>query len=148
MHLIQDGYTQKAHIAAVPGLYPALDLEFRPALVEERSVLIDFGKTERDKKKVRAFSYQFLASHIQSWSIDAKVTPENVAKLRPLLYDRIENIVFGYDVGDSAEGTDANSEDEATAEMNRLIEAGNLAKEAVETGRSIGAVAEERNEKN
>ena len=113
---IPDGYTESAYIKGEERIHGEFRFEYRPMLVEERSLLYS-DPVERlpddAKLKKRAAA---VASRIQSWSLrDGKGQPvavnvETFLRLRAPLFWRVLNVVMGVDAGDldpEAEAADA-----------------------------------------
>lgn len=102
---IEDGYTQKGYIAAVPGLFDALRFEFRPLVATDQSAHAKEEKKFSGPAWAR-FAADFMAKRIVSW--DAKKQDESpvplrgpeVAKIQPALFGRLYGILNGTDASD------------------------------------------------
>ena len=60
---IEDGYTRSHRVEAVPGLHPAVEVSFRPAVERERK-RYDAALATRDAEKVEAFEADLIARHV------------------------------------------------------------------------------------
>src|SRR5687768_6885174 len=91
---IDDGHTEDRFLAAVPGLHPAVRLKVRPATNAERRAYAN-SLTPRDPKAAQLASAKFVDAHVVDWDLPRDKTPENLAKLRPALWNRIFDVVVG-----------------------------------------------------
>jgi hypothetical protein len=140
---IHDGYTQEGYIADVPRLHGALRFAYRPSLVEERSQLADLAARVRSQAYDRYLA-TFIADKLVSWDLqdcngaDVPIAAESILRLQPELFGKLHGVVLGRQASDldPCWPTDAES---------RLFEAET---EAALTGRTIGEVREEQDEKN
>ena len=99
---IDDGYQEKQLIRGEEGLYPSVWITFRPLTTSEVSEWtqeID-GKKSVDIKKITA---RGINDHIVSWDLDRDPNPKDILKLKPALFDRIFNLLWGYAAGDEQE---------------------------------------------
>ena len=136
--ILNDGYTEKGIIKAVPRLHGELNFSFRPMSIEQ---FADYGRasdgvTGRRWRQVQA---EVLARHLMSWSeidagLPAPITAARILKLKPRLFVRLFDIVTGNDVPD--EQPDQSEEDIGATAADLL--------KAAETGRSVREIREER----
>lgn len=99
---IDDGYSEPARVNEVPGLYPAVEFEFRPMLTTEIkrwSQEVRAAKTPDQEVKVTS---KWLAKKILSWSFEGEPTEERMAKLRPALWNRLFAVISGTEAHDGA----------------------------------------------
>lgn len=99
VNYIDDGYTEDGYIAAAPGFHGPLEFTYRPALAETRDKLNRAGQA--DVAKGHKEARDELAQLIKKWSLvdragaEVKCTPANLARLRPMLQDKLYGIVTG-----------------------------------------------------
>lgn len=93
---IEDGFTRKHAIDAVPGLHPAVEVVFRPAVERERKKY-DAALATRDVEKVEAFENDLIARHVQyingnppGWWKD------KLPRLHPVVRATLLNLVLSY----------------------------------------------------
>lgn len=99
---VGDGYEEPGFIAAVENLHPELTFTFRPLTAEELGdhTASTAHADERGKRKVVADK---LAKKLVSWSLvdqhnnPVSVSAENMLKLKPRVFARLFEIVWGYD---------------------------------------------------
>jgi hypothetical protein len=110
---LADGYTQPGFLKGVPNLFEDLRFTFRPAVVEERSqILTGYSSSKADAfdRKVA----QFLAQKIKSWDVvdqyeqDVAVSAAAILRLPPELFQKVWQVVGGFEACD----TDPNWPDE------------------------------------
>lgn len=92
---IGDGYDLKGRIAAIPGLYPELRFTYRPALFEERNA---FVVQSGDKDKRTKATTDLVLKHVSEWNATPSGKPagSDVPRLKPLLLDRLVDVIVGY----------------------------------------------------
>jgi hypothetical protein len=140
---ITDGYTEEAYIAAVPGLFDALEFKYRPYTYEERERLAaTIAKTKDD---VRTLAYLRAAvARIVEWSHqDAARQPlavalANLRTMRPAKANRVVDIVMGYGASDINPKWDDATVDNT---LDNLLE-------AAATGAPVAVVQQAGDEKN
>jgi hypothetical protein len=138
-----DGYTQCGFIAAVPLVHGALRFTYRPALVEERSQLGDAARQLRSQLYDR-HAAAFTAHKIVEWDLaDSRgravpVSAEALLRLQPDLFVRLHKIVAGWMATDVDPAWPRDTKDRALEDQ----------LESALTGRSVGEVRQERDEKN
>lgn len=108
---ISDGYTERGTVAAVPGIYPAVKLTWRPMLIEQ---LVAYYKASEKASalQLRQICAKLLADHIVTWDLkDARggTVPVSVASMLRLK-DRLFNRLFG--VVSTQEAPDSLPEDD------------------------------------
>lgn len=96
---IDDGYTEEGFIAAVPGFHGSLAFTYRPLLAETRDKLQRAQMT--DVEKGHKIAREELSRAIKSWDLSdrngtkVQIAPANIARLRPMLQDKLYGIVTG-----------------------------------------------------
>lgn len=141
LHIIPDGYTEEGYIAEVPGLHPALRFAYRPMLNLERDVLQNLAAKESPQRINQAFT-DAAVSRLQSWGATDQqgdplaINAKNFSRLRPALFNRVYNIIAGYQPSDPDPAKVVESDEER-----QLLE-------AVTHGRPIGEVRQEEHEGN
>ena len=102
-YIPDDGYTEKAFVAGRPGLHNDFRFEFRPADAPEQADMLD----TLDKLSIgqqRRVKMEFLSRKIRWWSLKGRTgeaIPVDVKiKLKPALFQRISDIVYGLESGD------------------------------------------------
>lgn len=136
-----DGYTESAYIAAVPGIHGEHRVRYRPMTHQQRYVI---GSGVRGKSAAESSNLvaSAVAGQIVEWDVrDAggqlhPITPSGAARLKPMLLERLYAIVSGSDSGD----VDPNS----AADDDAL----DLELQAVLAGRQVGELREEADAKN
>ncbi len=122
VNFIDDGYTEPGYIAAVPGFHGALEFEFRPLLAEIRDKLqrMQLNDVAKGHKEAR----EELARSLKDWNLTdrtgakVKIAPANIARLRPMLQDKLYGILTGQMASDlKPEETPAASESEPAHEV-------------------------------
>src|SRR5688572_2002083 len=102
--LIDDGFSITTTIPRAPGLHPAVKLNYRPALHDERQQwLLDNERAIDGTARTNA-TVAIITKHVQSWDITAGPAkrpaspsdPATVKRLQPNLLDKILNLVLGY----------------------------------------------------
>lgn len=113
MKAFEDGYDRTVGINEVDGLSPAVEFIYRPLQGTEMSEAYTVFLTAVDKSKIKR---EFIADRVSAWrfpdSEDAseefsKPTPELLATLKGMAYQKIESIVMGtqrpdYEIVDAA----------------------------------------------
>lgn len=92
---IDDGSTVEQSLPGVPGLYPAVDVVYRPALGRKR---LDYGKAlaAGDPAKLDAFECGLLDDHVVTLNGDP-VPKGKAAKIVPTLRAKLLDLVLGYE---------------------------------------------------
>lgn len=99
---VSDGYDFTAVVARVPGIYPRVEMTYRPASPDEK---YRFQKAAIETEKRAAVQAELVAKHVSEWSIGDKPTKEKAMKLQPALFEQIVAIITGY-AGTAEEETD------------------------------------------
>lgn len=136
-----DGYTESAYVAAMPGVFNAQTIRYRPLTHTERYVI---GNALGTKSPAEASKLLIatLAKHLKEWDVcvaDGGTLPinaESVAKLKPELAERFYAIVTGRFGGDQ-NPNEASSGSAADDELKAIME-----------DRTVGEVREEAHVKN
>jgi len=94
-----DGYTEMAYIEAKLGMHGEFRFEYRPLLVEQRSLALRTMNELKDEEQDVVVAKK-LASQLTSWSIDKPVAYETVRRLHPAIFYRVWGIVLGTSASD------------------------------------------------
>lgn len=96
--LIEDGYTLSKALAARPGLHPAVDVRFRPALSRKRH---EYAKAlaAGDPAKADAWESDLLAAHVVGLNGDP-LPREKCGRVAPELRKALIDLVLGYEPAD------------------------------------------------
>lgn len=96
--IIRDGYTATKSFDAVPGLFPACVVKFRPALSAKRD---EYRKALEGKniEKTSEWRAALVASHVVDFD-GSPLTRDDSLRLTPMLYDLILDLVLGYTAAD------------------------------------------------
>lgn len=106
---IDDGYTETQIIREEPGLHPAVRLQFRPLTPSE---VAQWSQECEHKRGValKEATAKWMNGHIVEWDLPKPPETANLLKLRPSLFDRIFNMLWGYAAGDEVETDSKNSQ--------------------------------------
>jgi len=106
-----DGYTETAFLKAVDKIHPSVTFDFRPMLIEEqaqtRKEWERLAKAE-DLVGQRKLYAGKLAKHIVGWDLVnprgglVAITPENILRLKDVLFFKMFNVVTLNQMGDDA----------------------------------------------
>lgn len=123
-NFISDGYTEKGYIRAVPGLYGELRFEFRPVLPQSRTVLLREIAKRPDQEQEPQVAH-VIAKQVVSWDVTnngqpVPITPANVLRLRPSLFQKLWGIVTNLEPSDL---DPKSTPEEAAAQTVDLLEA-------------------------
>ena len=140
--IYDDGYTRPGYIAAIDGLHDALIFEYRLLPVLERDKFRLALKRAPDQEA--RLTGAMLAKQVKSWNVVGEndkpiaITADSMLSLPSACFDKLQLIVFGVWAPDKqpSEATP----DEAADYLAEL--------EAAATGRIVGDVIAERDEKN
>jgi hypothetical protein len=138
-----DGYTESGYIAAVPRLHGALRFAYRPALIEERSQLLDAAARLKAPLYDRHLAV-FVADKLISWDLEdavgteVPIAAESLLRTQPELFAKLHRIVLGARASDVDPAWPSETK-------HRLFDDET---EAALIGRAIGEVRAERDEKN
>jgi hypothetical protein len=108
---INDGQSRKFFLRGSPQRYSDVRGEYRPALPEERSMIVADTQGAKDPAQAERILAKSLATRILSWDlrrrdaegglIELKITAQNILGLDPGLMYRLVNIaIYGSDGGD------------------------------------------------
>ena len=102
---IPDGYDELGYIRPVPRIHLGLRFRFRPLLVEERSRLVEAAGKMRgdayDRKCAAELAGKLLEWDLRDGADEAvPLTPANLLRLKPQLFQRLFAIVLGSEAGD------------------------------------------------
>ena len=141
--LHDDGYTRPGYIEAIDGLHDPLIFEYRllPVLERDKFRLALKRAPEQEARLLGAM----IAKQVRSWNVvgeDEKsipITVDAVLSLPSACFDRLYLIVVGASASDKRPGSDgpSDSADDYLAEL-----------EAAGSGRLVGDVIQDRDEKN
>ncbi|MBI3837399.1 MAG: hypothetical protein HY288_05645 [Planctomycetia bacterium] len=138
-----DGYTQRGFIGAVPLMHGSLRFTYRPALVEERSQLSDAAATLKSRLYDRQVA-MFTAQKIVLWDLtdvegrEVAVSADALLRLQPGLFVKLHRIVLGWIPSDIDPTWPAET-------MDRMLDDET---ESVFSGKTVGELREENDEKN
>lgn len=104
---LEDGYTAKGYLKAVPQLYPEVRFTYRPILPEQRAAFVEAVRKAKDGPGAERRTAAILAKHLLTWDVtDSKgdtvsITGDRILRLRWALYDRLVAVVlYGTEGGD------------------------------------------------
>jgi hypothetical protein len=100
---LDDGFNRPHHVPAVPGLHPAVDAVFRPALSRERTAYAA-ALAPNDPDRVDKYECDLLARHVLE--INGRPAAEwkgRLAKLHPAVKANLVNVVLGYSAAKTPE---------------------------------------------
>ena len=93
---IEDGYTRSHRVEAVPGLHPAVEVSFRPAVERERK-RYDAALATRDAEKVEAFEADLIARHVLAINgAPPSAWKDKLHRLHPTVRATVLNLVLSY----------------------------------------------------
>lgn len=99
---IHDGYTRIAFIAKDPsGLYPDVSITYRPMLVQDQAVI--FHEMEKaDPRRRQSIAADAIRQRIVTWDLKGieHGKTEDILKIQPRLFNRMFDIIMGYEGGD------------------------------------------------
>ena len=97
---IDDGYTETRTIDAVPRIHPEMVVTYRPTTPQEQAAWAAGlqGKSIPDCKSITA---KMLGEHTVSWNFEREVSLDSLLRMKPMLYDKLYQLVFGEYGGDS-----------------------------------------------
>ncbi|TWT30718.1 hypothetical protein [Blastopirellula retiformator] len=99
---IDDGYDQEGFIAQVAGVHGPIEFTYRPMIQADRQSHYDLvikKKLPADRAMAKTVS-----KHLQSWSLERDPTPENLAKLRSPILEKLHAIISGEAPSEAGEG--------------------------------------------
>jgi hypothetical protein len=150
---INDGYTENAFIAGVERGQASVRFSFRPAMIEERVMIVEKSEKFQSAREAEIFIAKEIADRLVSWNLVsietvdnqpvtkvADITAKNLLSLRsPQLFNRFANIVlYGSDIGDP----DPEEKPEQQEEKNQLL------MESAISDKLVGDVRQSTNAKN
>jgi hypothetical protein len=143
LNYLTDFCTRPGYVAAAQQLHGPLRFTFRPALTSERSRLAEVAG-EMQPEAFDAHAATFLAGKLVRWDLQGDqgqpiaVSDEALLRLQPELFVKLYSVVLGASASDIDPDWHDDEREEHHAEVQR----------AEQTGRSIGEVREEGDEKN
>lgn len=141
-YIPNDGYTESGYVAEVPRLHPAVRFKFRPALSEQRALYVE-AADQYKASKLKTVEAALLAKLLVSWDLKdpagnpAPLDEKGLARVKPLLFNRLFRVALGEEPSD----------DDPQRTRADDGQGGDLL-EAIRTGRTPAAVAEDRDAKN
>lgn len=113
---IPDGYVETGYIAARKKLHGHLRFQYRPVLIDERSLFLDEYQRLEVHRKNRRLA-EFLTARLTSWDwmrpspskagsqepvpLNATETPDEILRhMHPLMFDQLFGIIIGQEAGD------------------------------------------------
>ena len=98
---IEDGYTCNGYIKSLERVHDEFRFQYRPATVLERADTIQKTTLTKDTQKNEKIMAVAIAKHLVGWCDDRDITPQNVLKLPPNVFNRLASIViYGTEGGD------------------------------------------------
>jgi hypothetical protein len=93
---IEDGFTRTHRIPAVPGLHPAVRVEFRPALAKERAAYgVKLGS--KDPDAVSKYEDDLIARYVLMINgLHREDWKDKVARIHPEVRRVLQDLVLGY----------------------------------------------------
>lgn len=143
LDFIPDGYQEHGYCAARLPIHNDFRFTYRPMLIEERAPVLDLVNRLAPADYLRQAA-DSVAPRIAIWSAKDRagsmlpVSADNLRRLKPMLQQRIINIVLGVDAGDVDPTWDY--------DQNDLIQS--LRKEAEANKESVAATREAADLKN
>ena len=126
---IHDGCTLDGYIAEQPGLYPAVDFKYRPAIRQERTVFYERIRkapsgAAGDKEVAQAMKHQLVSWDIKDHNHKSlAITAPIILRLQPALFERIWEIIVGNQGSDARpDGPTDNEEESMEVELNAALE--------------------------
>ena len=125
---VDDGWTFRGFIEAVPNLNPDIRFTYRPCVPEERSDIVE-KLADKPAKIQDQLLARALAARIKSWDIKgesgepAPITGDFVRRLQFPLFDRLTGIViYGNRISDTdPQWTDDECRDKDEAELEAAL---------------------------
>jgi hypothetical protein len=140
---IHDGYTESGVIRGIPRLHNDLAFKWRPMTNEQLGDYAEAAGKVSGRRWKRLMA-TVLAGQLVEWSekddqgSQVDITPASVLRLKPRLFNRLFMVISGEDAPDEQPGK---PDDELADEAGDLLR-------AVELGRPVQAIREERQRKN
>lgn len=141
--IIDDGQTLPVFIRGVPGDFDDFYAERRPTLPADRNKAMNRAKRAEkfaDWDEHEAAHNDLIAAKLTWWNVKGKdgkivsVSKENASALPPNLWDRLTNILLGFDWGDLP----PDASDEQKAEFEAAVKA---IKDGIPPGDAIAEAA-------
>lgn len=110
---IDDGYTESATLAEIPGVIPAIRFDFRPLMSSELGEFLHSAEKMTEPEARREVAKR-IASKITDWDLRDKqgakveIKSENVLKLKPPAFIGLWEIIQSKQSGDRAEADQKN----------------------------------------
>jgi hypothetical protein len=132
-----DGYTRNGYLADKPGVHPEVRFRYRPTLVAEQAVVLNWFTSDPPAVRVGKCA-EMLSKHLLEWSIAGAdglklpITPKNLMRINPRIFSRLVDIVSCSAASDvDPDATPEESEETARAKA-LLIESGSDGLETAE----------------
>ena len=103
---IPEGYTEEGYVREAPGLHGPVRFTFTPMLITERAALFSQRMLALPEELQDRRCADVLCGKLVSWSVadtqgqPLPLTPENVLRLKPALFQRLLAIVSGMEPSD------------------------------------------------
>jgi hypothetical protein len=92
-YFVGDGYDYDGYIAEVDNLHGDVKFRYRPTTSEENA---EFSRqVTNNMKNATKLGVELIASKLISWSIPQSPVKELLAKLQPVLFGKLLNIILG-----------------------------------------------------
>lgn len=103
---IEDGFTLTDVVPAVPGLHPAAELVYRPALARERGVY-SAKMAAKDADALDKYENELIVAYTVSVN-DGKLDKEKARRLHPVVRSRLLDLILSFTAARQAQ-TEGNS---------------------------------------
>jgi len=114
---IHDGYTRHGYIKAKERLHPALRFEYRPVMVQNRTVAFKRIEQAGDPRREEQIAAKTIQIHLECWDLldhEGKTVPshvDHILRVEPNLFQKLFGVIMGSLVSDEDPGLgDADSQ--------------------------------------
>jgi len=97
---IEDGFTLTKTLDAAPGIHPAVDVVYRPALDRARKAYFAATTNTRDLDKIDAAEFDLLTKHVVALDGGAFPGKDRFPRLHPAVRGRLLDLVLSLEAGD------------------------------------------------
>ena len=110
---IEDGYTERGFITAIPGLRPQVEFAFRPAVPARRTGFAVMQQSGDEVKAERAIA-SLIRDHIVDWpgGIAVLKNDEKLKKMNPNVRTALIDRILGYERADDRDTDEAQAQAE------------------------------------
>lgn len=93
---IDDGFTVSGVIEERPNLFPSFEISYRPYSWPEREQKKrEIGKLKDDSPEFYQRRAELVYERVERWTLARPLQVDNVKKLKPYLFDILENLIAG-----------------------------------------------------